>query len=230
MKTIRIPDEKINLFKKWFDESYYKFGITKESRHEYAWQINKPILETLFNIKEDRHPQWIRGRIDEVHRKQEIISAIANFGFDQNSIENSVMYFTRSFLPVAIHVDIPNYDINCDGNTIMIPLTFNDKIKTICWKGYVNEPIFDYWVEKQNWDSRKKLNNLTKQYDLTNGYFLRPNIVEYMELDGIGEWFKGSCFAFRRSQPHCSSNFKSSGIEYKDFIIIQSIDQHYGNE
>ena len=223
MRTIKIPDEKIDLFREWFDANLPKFN-------DYQWQINKSILKNLYNITEDRYHQTKRGEIKDKEMRREILSAVSEFDFDKNSMTNPYMNFARGFLPIAIHVDIPDFDTHQDGNTILIPLTFSDKIKTFWWKEKVYEPIFDYWIEKQNWNQRKKVNNISEQYDVTNGFFPKPDVTDYMELDGIGEWFKGSCFSGRRSQPHCSNNFKTSGIEYKDYILIQTTDQYHRDE
>ena len=223
MRTIKIPDEKIDLFREWFDANLPTFN-------DYQWQINKLILKNLYNITEDKYHQTKRGEIKDKEMRKEILSAVSEFGFDKNSMTSPDMNFARGFLPIAIHVDIPDFDTYQDGNTILIPLTFSDKIKTFWWKGNVYEPIFDYWIEKQDWNQRKKVNNISEQYDVTNGFFPKPDVTDYMELDGIGEWFKGNCFSGRRSQPHCSNNFKTSGIEYKDYILIQTTDQHHRDE
>ena len=39
--------------------------------------------------------------------------------------------FSRSFYPVGIHVDVQK---NEKGHTLMIPLTFDNRIKTLVWK------------------------------------------------------------------------------------------------
>ena len=224
METIRIPDEKIDLFREWFDASLPTFN-------DYQWQVNKPILKNLYNITEDRYHQTKRGEIKDEEMRQEIFSTVAEFGLSKKvDRRNAYMNFARGFLPIAIHVDVPADNIHEDGNTILIPLTFDDRIKTFWWKEKVYEPVFDYWIEKQNWDQREKVNNISEQYDVRNGYFPKPDVTDYMELDGIGEWFKGNCFCGRRSQPHCSNNFKTSGIEYKDYILIQTTDQLHRDE
>ena len=223
MKTIRIPDEKIDLFREWFNASLSLFD-------DVAWQTNKTILKNLYNITEDRYYQTKRGEIKNKEMRKEILNAVSEFGFEKNSMINPYINFARGFLPIAIHVDIPDSDTHQDGNTILIPLTFSDKIKTFWWKENVYEPVFDYWVEKQDWTQRKKVNNISEQYNITNGFLPNPDIIDHMELDGIGEWYKGNCFSGRRSQPHCSNNFKTNGIEYKDYILIQTTDQHHRDE
>ena len=223
MKTIRIPDEKIDLFREWFNASLSLFD-------DVAWQTNKTILKNLYNITEDRYYQTKRGEIKNKEMRKEILNAVSEFGFEKNSMINPYINFARGFLPIAIHVDIPDSDTHQDGNTILIPLTFSDKIKTFWWKENVYEPVFDYWVEKQDWTQRKKVNNISEQYNITNGFLPNPDIIDHMELDGIGEWYKGNCFSGRRSQPHCSNNFKTNGIEYKDYILIQTTDQYHRDE
>jgi hypothetical protein len=217
MKTIKIPNKTIDLFRELFDASLPSFN-------DFQWQINKDILKGLYNITEEKAPQTLRGEVRNKEIRQEIISALDDLDINRKFLTSSYINFARGFLPIAIHVDIPANSTSEDGDTILIPLTFDDKIKTFWWKNNVHEPIFDYWIEKQDWTKREKINNLREQYDIRNGYFFKQEVIDYMELDGIGEWFKGSCFCGRRSQPHCSSNFKASGIAHKDYILLQTTD------
>ena len=57
---------------------------------------------------------------------------------------------------------------------------------------------------------------------MSNGWYWQPDIVDYMELDGIADWEKGNAFCLKRSQIHCSTNFRKNGFEYKDYILVQT--------
>lgn len=224
MDSITVPHEKIDQLRKHFDEAY-------DSLEDAQWQINKELLAKLYNITDkEKVMQTKRGimkRGTDAHKLVAEILEPFNIKADPDGWH---INYARGFLPIAMHVDIGDNDTNADGDTILIPLTFDDRIKTLWWKGHVYEPVFDWWIEKQDWQNKTKVHNITEQYDLSNGFWRRPEVADYMELDGVGDWFKGNIFRGRRSQPHCSNNFKSSGIEHKDYILIQTTDQAYRSE
>jgi hypothetical protein len=213
MDSIVISNEKILQLRKFFDKAYYNL-------EDAQWVNNKEQLEKLYNIKNvERKMQTKRGLVKGDARDL-VIECCANFNIDENIITNAHMNFARAFLPIAIHVDIA--DPKNDGDTIIIPLTFDTKIKTIWWKGKITSPIFDDWINAQDWSTKKRVNKLSEEFDLSNGYWSKPEIIDYMDLDGIGEWQRGNVFRGRRSQPHCSTNFLNSGIKSKDYILIQT--------
>ncbi len=216
MDNITIPHDIIDQFRIYFDESLPKFN-------DFQWQCNKKILKNLYGIDKEKDYQSKRGEIIDKKIRKEIMLAIASFEIPKKILQGSYMNFARGILPIAVHVDIA--EDKRDGDTIIIPLTFNKKIKTIWFNEKVFEPIFDNWISAQNFDTKEKTNNLRNELDLTNAYYHNPKLIDFLKLDGIGEWTKGNAFRGRRSQPHCSNNFKSSGIDFKDYIIIQTGDE-----
>lgn len=216
MDSITIPHDMIDRFRSYFDESLNTFD-------DFQWQNNRKILKNLYNIPKEKDYQSKRGEIKNIGVRTEIVESISEFGISKGLLLGSYMNFARGILPIAIHVDIA--EDKGDGETIIIPLTYDKNIKTIWFKENVFEPIFDYWVESQDFSKRQKVNNLRNEFDMSNAYYHRPEIVDYMEVDGIGDWKKGNVFRGRRSQPHCSNNFRTSGIDFKDYIIIQTGDQ-----
>lgn len=216
MDNITIPHDKIDQFRQYFDESLPNFN-------DFQWQCNKKILQNLYGIEKEKDYQSKRGEIIDTKIRKEIMTAVENFKIPKKILQGSYMNFARGILPIAVHVDIA--EDKKDGYTIIIPLTFNTKIKTIWFAEKVFEPIFDSWIEAQNFDQREKENNLRQQLDLSNAYYHNPEVIDFLKLDGIGEWTKGNAFRGRRSQPHCSNNFKTSNIDFKDYIIIQTGDE-----
>ena len=213
MDTIQIPNDTIDHLRYLFDKAY-------DSLDDAQWIYNKEQLKKLYGIEGmDRVMQTKRGQPSNDVQKI-IIDAVKEF--DSPGLEKSPhINFARAFYPIAIHVDI-NESLE-DGNTIIIPLTFNDDIKTLWWKKRVYSPIFDFWVQEQNFFvGKNKVNDLSTRYNLDTGFWPKPEIVDYMEIDGIGDWQKGTAFMGRRSQPHCSTNFLKSGITHKDYILIQT--------
>lgn len=221
MDSITVSHDKIDQLRIYFDQIY-------ESLEDAQWQVNKDLLKKVYNITGvDKVMQTKRGLMKHGTEARELVIDLLEPFNIKASPRGWHINYARGFLPIAIHVDIADYKPHDDGDTILIPLTFDDRIKTIWWKGHVYEPIFDYWVESQDWSKKKKQNSLSEQFDMSNGYWPKPEIVDYMPLDGIGEWSKGNIFRGVRSQPHASNNFKSSGIEYKDYILIQTGGQHH---
>ena len=224
MDSITVPHEKIDQLRKHFDEAY-------DSLEDAQWQVNKELLEKLYNITgKDKVMQTKRGIMKRGTDARKLVAEILEPFNIKAHPDGWHINYARGFLPIAMHVDIPEHDTNHDGDTILIPLTFDDRIKTLWWKCHVYEAVFDFWIEKQDWPNKQKLNNISEKYDLSNGFWRKPEIVDYMPLDGIGDWSKGNVFKGRRSQPHCSNNFLTSGISHKDYILIQTQDQDHRSE
>jgi len=214
MKTKILSEDFINELRRLFDKHLDKFEIS-------AWQTNQDILKNLFKISDDKHIQTMRHTIKDQSVKNLIASEFKDI-HDEQKIRKAFINYQRGYLPISMHIDIPADNPNENGYTFLIPLTFEKNIQTVAWKQETNGAILDYWIEKINWSNKPKLNNIGKQLDLSNGYFFKPEIVNYIEVDGIGEWFKGNVFGFKRSQIHCSNNFRNYGIPYKDYIVIQT--------
>ena len=219
MKHIQIPHARIDELRIEFDKHVPLFD-------DFQWQSNKHYFKKVFNIDQDSGIQTARRRIYGPVTEL-VADSVKQFGFDK--IERCYMKFARGYLPIAMHVDVPAHNVEEDGWSIMIPLTFSNHIKTIAFTEKVTEPIFDYWIESQDWTARQKKNNLREKFNLKNAYYDKPEIVDYMEVDGIGDWLKGNVFCFRRSNPHCSTNFRTLGLPYKDYIIIQTDDKLHGS-
>ena len=129
--------------------------------------------------------------------------------------------FSRSFYPVGIHVDVHK---NEKGHTLMIPLTFDTRIKTIVWKETatgqqdLNSIFHRFQTDINSFQPQPKISD---QLDLRNCWLGRPPIVDFLELDGMAEWQAGSIFKFSRRQLHASNNYKEFA-EFKDYILIHN--------
>jgi hypothetical protein len=215
MKTINVPHDICELFARSLQQNSDKLDIID-------WQINIEILKKLYNINA-KTPQTIRGHVTDSEVRDQVTKILENLGFKNGDGQGWMMY-SRAFLPTALHVDIPMDNTKADGYTIIIPLTNSDKIKTVVFKERTNYPILDYWIEKQDWDSREKVNTVSVDYDMSHGWWRRPDITDRMELDGIANWQIGTAFCFRRSQIHGSTNFTHAGFPFKDYILVQTND------
>lgn len=213
MKTISVPHDVCDLLVDSLRQNSDKLDIID-------WQINTEILKKIYNI-DAKTPQTIRGHVKDLEVRNQVKKIMENFGFEDF---NGWMMYSRAFLPTSLHVDIPMDDTKADGHTMIIPLTYSDKIKTVIFKERTNYPILDYWIEKQDWDSREKVNTISVDYNMSHGWWRRPDITDRMELDGIANWQIGTAFCFRRSQIHGSTNFTQAGFPFKDYIMVQTDD------
>jgi len=213
MRTIEYPIDIAKEFQLSFAQNQDRLDIID-------WQVNEEILKTLYNI-EGKTAQTRRAQVQDPVIRSKIRNILTDLGIDKQKGEGWMCY-SRAFLPTALHVDIPEDDVNENGHTIIIPLTPSDKIKTLVFKEECNSPILDYWIEKQDWDNREKISEISAKHDMSHGWWKRPDIVDHMELDGIGEWKVGTAFCFKRSQIHGSTNFTHAGFPFKDYLLVQT--------
>jgi hypothetical protein len=188
---------------------------------EIYWITNPDEIQDLYNSKEQRLIQ--QERI--VVRQQSVLEAIRTI-IDRvlpNFLNpNARILFSRSFHPIGIHTDTS--ETHWQGHTLMIPLTFNNDIKTLVWKqtalgqSGLNE-IFQRFINHT--DSFTKQSNISQQLDLRNCWLGQPPIVDFLELDGIAEWQSGSLFKFERKQLHASNNYKTI-VDFKDYVLIHN--------
>jgi hypothetical protein len=135
--------------------------------------------------------------------------------------ESVRIMFSRSFYPVGIHVDVQK---NEKGHTLMIPLTFDTRIKTIVWKETatgqqdLNSIFHRFQTDINSFQPQPKISD---QLDLRNCWLGQPSIVDFLELDGMAEWQAGSIFKFSRRQLHASNNYKEFA-EFKDYVLIHN--------
>ena len=219
----KITDDVHNELIEIFDNNLSKFD-------DHVWNTRAPMLKELYNINDEKHIQTLRMEIKDPSVRAKIRS-IVNL-FDGIDNVDGFMNFCRGYLPIAMHTDVcvnPDETVE-DGYTIMIPLTVDKRIQTIVWQERMGYPVFDEWADTIHWNNRVKLNNLSEKYNLSNGHWPKPDIVDYMALDDVCQWSKGNAWCFKRSQIHCSTNFKASGIEYKDYILIQTTNGLYTPE
>jgi len=140
-----------------------------------------------------------------------------------NPLKDSIpIMFSRSVYPVGIHTDTD--ERNHKGHTIMIPLTSDDRIKTVVWqetaiaqKG-LNEIFHRFQTNPKSFRPQPRISN---RFDLRNCWLSQPSIVDFLQLDGLAEWRTGSVFKFERQQLHASNNYREF-VEFKDYILIHN--------
>ena len=132
------------------------------------------------------------------------------------------IFFSRSVYPVGIHTDTSEREPK--GHTLIIPLTFDDRIKTLVWKetavGQSDlEKIFHrFQNDIRSFTPHPRISN---KLDLRNCWLSQPSIVDFLELDGMASWQVGSIFKFERRQLHASNNYREF-VDFKDYILIHN--------
>jgi len=140
-----------------------------------------------------------------------------------NPLKNSIpIIFVRAVNPLGIHTDTD--ERYHKGHTILIPLTSDDRIKTVVWretaiaqKG-LNAIFQRFQTDFDSFQTQPRIND---KFNLGNCWSGRPSIVDFLELDGVAEWHTGSIFKFERQQLHASNNFRKF-VEFKDYVKIHN--------
>ena len=140
-----------------------------------------------------------------------------------NPLKDSIpILFSRSVYPVGIHTDTDERDHK--GHTIMIPLTSDDRIKTVVWQetavaqSGLNAIFQRFQTDLKSFQPQPRISN---KFDLRNCWMGRPSIVDFLQLDGMAEWRTGSIFKFERRQLHASNNYREF-VEFKDYVLIHN--------
>jgi len=140
-----------------------------------------------------------------------------------NPLKTSIpIKFSRSGYPVGIHTDTDKK--NFKGHTIMIPLTFDERIKTLVWcetavaHSGLNAIFQRFQTDRKSFRPQPRISD---KFDLRNCWLGTPSIVDFLQLDGMAEWRTGAIFKFERQQLHASNNFKEF-VEFKDYVLIHN--------
>jgi len=140
-----------------------------------------------------------------------------------NPLKDSIpILFSRSVYPIGIHTDTD--EKNLKGHTIIIPLTFDERIKTLVWKETaltqkgLNDIFQRFQTDLKSFQPQPRISN---KFDLRNCWMGRPSIVDFLQLDGMAPWRTGSIFKFERQQLHASNNYREF-VEFKDYVLIHN--------
>ena len=140
-----------------------------------------------------------------------------------NPLKETVsIWFSRSIYPVGIHTD--TNETSHEGHTLMIPMTFDDGIKTLVWKETavtvpaLNDIFCRFQTNIRSFQPQPRISN---KLDVRNCWLTQPSIVDFLELDGMASWQTGSVFKFERKQLHASNNYREY-VDFKDYILIHN--------
>ena len=208
--------EDLEFLEKDFVELYNKGFF----RVEQYFIEHQETIEKVFNETADRLTQQIRCNITSRpagHRLREILKPIVDIPRLIN------IYYVRSFYPIGLHTDTNEREKS--GTTYMIPLTYNTNIKTIAWHGAATNEEFKELSERfiNHPEQFEKKSNISEEVNLTNCWVGDRNIVDYLDIEGVASWERGSVVAFPRAMLHASNNYKKI-VDYKDYILIHNND------
>lgn len=141
---------------------------------------------------------------------------------EQLENKNNSVWLCRAHFPIGIHTDTDI--IKPDGYTVLMPLTFDESIKTVVWKPLLGKFELDKLIREFIDDPYKfpKKCSVSQELKLDHCWMSDPKLTDVIELDGYASWKKGSIFKFDRRQPHGGNNWKTDKLKYKDYILIHA--------
>lgn len=178
-------------------------------------------IRNLYNSNAESLPQQQRVVINP-YPVAEFVRSIVNRVLPTPLKPETKIMFSRSVYPIGIHTDTNEQDYQ--GHTIMIPLTNDERIKTLVWQETavgvtkLNEIFHRFGTDIKSFQAQPRISN---RFDLRNCWMGRPSIVDFLTLDGIATWRTGSIFQFSRQQLHASNNYRDF-VEFKDYILIHN--------
>jgi len=182
---------------------------------------SKDDIHDLYNLNEESLIQQERVNI-RTYPTADFVRSIVNRILPSPLKTITPIYFSRSVYPVGIHTD--TNETVYQGHTLMIPLTFDDRIKTLVWKETARgQPALNKIFHRfqQNPRSFVRQPKISNKFDLRNCWLDQPSIVDFLELDGLAKWQAGSIFKFERQQLHASNNYRTF-VDFKDYILIHN--------
>jgi hypothetical protein len=187
-----------------------------------AYRItNLDEIRELYNSNLDSLPQQERMVVNS-YPVADLVRSIVNRILPKPLKTSTSIMFSRSVYPIGIHTDTD--EKNLKGHTIMIPLTFDERIKTLVWcktaagQSGLNAIFQRFQLDPTSFQPQPRISN---KFDLRNCWMGRPSIVDFLQLDGMAPWRTGSIFKFERQQLHASNNYREF-VEFKDYVLIHN--------
>ncbi len=187
-----------------------------------AYRITNPDeIRELYNSNLESLPQQERVVVNS-YPVADRVRSIVNRILPSPLKTSTPIMFSRSVYPIGIHTDTD--EKNFKGHTIMIPLTFDKRIKTVVWQETaiaqqgLNAIFQRFQTDIKSFRPQPRISN---QFDLRNCWMGQPSIVDFLQLDGLAEWCAGSIFKFSRQQLHGSNNYREF-VDHKDYVLIHN--------
>ncbi len=208
-----ISEEEIELFKQYFQTNLDKKYIN--------WQVGDTIIDH-------------RLTIDKTSSEFEIVCRIVANNFSDTVDVWSA--YQRQTNPHGIHIDDYGDDQpDLFRYTYILAMDTEPKFKTFVWKEkcWDNDALHAYVTE---WGKlrrlKKKLSNISEIQDLehTIDENQKSYIADYLTLDGVYPYKKGTGVLFDATQLHCTSNWKKyNEFPHRELLQIHVLCKHEQN-
>lgn len=216
MKTHKqfLTQNQILYFRAAFDEYVYnrrlsfKYWIDHEEtiREVFKKDVTRLVQQERTDVRQEQIGQQVR----------DLMSTLVHIPDATN------IWLVRSQNPIGMHVDADEIK-NQHGRTFIIPLTFDDRIKTVVWDRISTMREFNKLAQDFAADPTAftKVNTISEEMLLNNCWFGKPSITDYVAIEGIATWEPGIVIEFNREKLHASNNY-TVFMPHKDYILIHT--------
>lgn len=198
-----ISESEIELFKQYFQTNFDKKYVN--------WKVGDKIID-------------YRLLIDNGGLEFDIVRRIVTNNF--TDVVDVWSAYQRQTNPHGIHIDDYGSDKTLYRYTYVLPMSTEPRFKTIVWKEkcWDNDALHAYVT---NWGKirrlKKKVSNISEIEDLEHTYDENQAsyLSDYLTLDGIFPYKKGTGVLFDATQLHCTSNWKKyNEFSYRELLQI----------
>lgn len=209
-----LTDEQLSSLRTQFDQ----YANTRQLTFKY-WVTHKETIKEVFNSDADQLVQQERKDISKAPLGQYVRDLLKSI-FDIP--QTTPIFVVRSHNPIGLHTDCDDHT-PVNGRTLIIPLTFDDRIVTVIWDKIVSERELNELIKQfaEHPEIFEKQNNISEQYKLNNCWFGDPVLTDYLPLGKVAIWRTGTVIEFNRKNIHASNNY-TNFLPYKDYILIHT--------
>jgi hypothetical protein len=199
-----ISEEEIAQFKQYFQTNFDKKYLN--------WKVGDKIIDHRLLIDPDS-PEF------------EIVRRIVDNNFSDTIDVWSA--YQRQTNPHGIHIDDYSNDKSGFRYTYILAMDTEPKFKAVIWKekAWDNDKLHTFVTQ---WGKlrrlKKKVSNISETEDLEHTFDENQEsyMADYLNLDGIYSYKKGTGVLFDATQLHCTSNWK----KYKEFPYRELLQIH----
>ena len=209
-----LTDEQFNFLRSSFDDYAdnhkltFKYWIDHEDtiKEVFKSDVKRLIQQERTDARNDTLGQYVR----------ELMKSVIALPTTTN------IWVVRSHNPIGIHVDSDEIKKQ-HGRTFLIPLTFDDRIKTVVWDRVSTISEFNKFCTEfaNNHAKFEKLNDISSELLLNNCWFGEPSITDYIPVEGIATWEPNVLIEFNREKLHSSNNY-TTFVPFKDYILVHT--------
>jgi hypothetical protein len=206
--------DQILILRKCFDQH-----VENNDLNFKYWITHKDTIKEVFHSDADQIVQQERRDVASKelgNYTRLFLKSIIDIPADTN------IWAVRSHAPIGIHTDSDDV-LYQQGRTIIIPLTFDDRIVTLVWDKVLTQKQLQELFQSFASDPTnfEKLNNSSQQYQLDNCWFGDPCLTDFLPLLGVAKWQLGTIIEFDRQIAHASNNY-TKFIPFKDYLLIHT--------